>query len=375
MYYYVSMIKNHRLVLSLLYFNFRASTSARDECTFESNLRVAVVISGQPKTLLLHKSDARLPQFTWNGVRRYPETNNNLPSDEQRASLRKNTPVGLELMPPSAPWPRNILDGLGANATVAEALHLYFFAHLPRHDVFWFTAVPKWVSITDEEINSFCETLKPRVEQTDFICKVEPHENHEVRHEAWATVWTTFIDQSEARVRGTLDMLYGMYRANELRKEHERKIGIFYTHIVRLRPDILFWSPFPASEVFKYESDVVRIVARTTSCCGLENNFAAGPTSIMDTFLRGFEIIQEASAWDAWRSPNRIAWRDSGRPVGPGGNSRPDSWWHEDFAAALVREHGGRFLEVPEIKCALLRGNLTCTGEMTTFDDLSCATY
>ena len=47
------------------------------------------------------------------------------------------------------------------------------------------------------------------------------------------------------QVSSVIHALRNAYVANQLRRAHEAKTGVKYTHVIRLRPDMLLWEPFP----------------------------------------------------------------------------------------------------------------------------------
>ena len=159
--------------------------------------------------------------------------------------------------------------------------------------------------------------------------------------------------------------------ANKLRKAHEAATGTTYTHIIRLRPDTLFWAPFPSHIAFDPPEKArhqLRIMDRGTCCCGNEDNFLVGGVELMDVFLDRYNSLQNPEAWEGWRNKSCLHWRDTGRPGNPSAPApnpgawwagyeaeiRTEGWWPEDFAVEIVRRAGGNFLETPEIKGCIL---------------------
>ena len=84
------------------------------------------------------------------------------------------------------------------------------------------------------------------------------------------------------------NMFYKIMRCNQLKIEHENKHNFKYDIVVRLRTDVVFQKPL----IFSEDRDKI-FIPHNCYCGGLCDQFAYGPSDLMDKFCNLFTNIKE----------------------------------------------------------------------------------
>jgi hypothetical protein len=216
----------------------------------KDQLRVAVLISGQPRTLDMNATD---PLF---------------PSDLEPMTIDGNFPAYR----PSG------------YAAVSRSIHENLFETLTAFDVFFYIEFP---DSTPNEISSqrgarYCDLLRPQNPESKIVCEITD-ELHLDANENFS-VWSNFQGPNRA---GLLHQLFGLYRVNRMRKDFERQHKVEYQYLIRLRPDVGIFKPFPSLDTLNFgTSNAPRVlVASMACCCGNVDWFGVGRTEVMDIYF------------------------------------------------------------------------------------------
>jgi len=225
-------------------------------CLPSPSPRVAVCVSGQPRTLNLSLISSLSPMRV----------------DE--AALSKAThPYGQQV---------------AAKFTTADNIQSMFFSSLPAFDVFMYVSTtedhPALPRVGD---TSICEPLRPRDSSNHLLCEVV-RENR--LNGTDSPIMNSYVYQADERLRqGLLQQLHGMKQCHRMQKEYTARIGVQYSHMVRLRPDNIFLAPFPPLDHLPFISPEgnrqVLSGSRTHCCCGNEDWFGIGRMQEMEPYM------------------------------------------------------------------------------------------
>lgn len=101
-------------------------------------------------------------------------------------------------------------------------------------------------------------------------------------------------------INGFMQMLHGMKKCNEMRKEYEKKTGIKYQRIIKSRLDIKFFDKFPLDfDSYDIENFVYTPDFHCYECvrgAGYNDRFAVGNRQNMDMYLSEFDYIKKYSS-------------------------------------------------------------------------------
>lgn len=220
------------------------------EAKFKSG-RVAVCVSGQPRTLDMEVSDKVYPK-SWAPM-----------------TCGTSNPVA------EGPVYRTIQERL---FNTLEKKHGF--------DVFMYVSTTeqgkRWPRVGDETV---CSKLKPRNSSNHLLCSVEKEERR-----PWnASILSNYSYNDDYGINGLYQQLYGMYKCNEMRKKYTAETGVHYDYIIRLRPDTSFLDTFPDLEHFDFGNGVdeskIFVADKNLCCCGNEDWFGVGHAHIMDRYL------------------------------------------------------------------------------------------
>ncbi|CAF1583171.1 unnamed protein product [Didymodactylos carnosus] len=80
-----------------------------------------------------------------------------------------------------------------------------------------------------------------------------------------------------------------------MRKEYSIRTGTKYTHFIRLRPDAIFFTPFPSVSTLPFISPNgepwILTGNKRACCCGNEDWFGIGTIDLMDTYFDRIDSI------------------------------------------------------------------------------------
>eukprot|EP00966_Prymnesium_polylepis_P120027 2773627-Prymnesium_polylepis.1 len=258
--------------------------------------RVAVVISGQIRTLNLAKSEG------------YPR------------EWQKPTRCGY--LPPDR----------AVDQSIANSLRNRLFPSLPAFDVF---AVLE--AITRKQFDRACRSLAPGGE-ANLTCHLVPTVTAESAKPLSAVYRNFSFGRHKARraAFGVAMSLEKQLKAHSLIAEAERRRGSAYSHIVSLRPDLLLVAPFP--EISRLDFGPAdrpgRVFFPGSNCIGgHEDWLAVGRAASMVLYLRRGEALQ--------------------RDVVPGFGQL--GWGAEEWVHHVVRQAGGETQAHPGIDACLVR--------------------
>lgn len=233
-------------------FDATVSQKLQSASAKRQNGRVAVCISGQPRTLKMQIDEENYPK-SW-----APMTCN------------VSTPII------HGPVYQTIQDKL------YTTLEKYGF------DVFMYVSSPgdemlRTPSAGDRDV---CEPLRPPNSTNKLFCSVEK----EIRWRWKAPIMDEYWYPDDHGINGLHQQLYGMYKCNEMRKQYTSETGIDYDYIIRLRPDTSFLGVFPGLEDLDFanigdRSSKIFHAHKGTCCCGNEDWFGIGRTDEMDKYL------------------------------------------------------------------------------------------
>jgi len=105
--------------------------------------------------------------------------------------------------------------------------------------------------------------------------------------------------QAEHRggINGLMQMLHGMKKCNDMRKDYENKNNFKYDRIIRSRLDVRYFNPLP-SDIDQYDIDNFVYIPdfHCWSCVkgnGYNDRFAIGNRENMDIYLSEFDSIKK----------------------------------------------------------------------------------
>lgn len=224
--------------------------------------RVAVCVSGQLRTLALQRDDFDFDRF-WRPAAHLPRAGD---------------------LPFSGP-------------PVAESIHEYLFKKLHHFDVFMHVSTRERKNEPKVGDTSACEPLQPRSNGNNLLCTVERDPKFD--QNCFPEVWRTF---KYPKRPGLLPQLYGLFRSNEMRKQHTLRSGIQYTYIIRLRPDTLFSRPFPelsSLSLRRYGDPTIGVINPHHCASRVDDLFAVGHVEAMDLYFNRITelLIRKPNGW------------------------------------------------------------------------------
>ena len=255
---------------------------------YPGKFRVAVLISGQPRTLIMNFDN---PHF----------------------------PKGLEQMNLDASFPS--LDFIEKEAPVVASFHNFLYPSLKSFDVFFMISIPSEIDVETRkrQADVYCNALRPNDTKTRIVCKAEsdiiiPYSPEIMKN--------FFYSGEKVYENGLLQQLYGLYYVNRMRKIHELKTGTRYSHMMRVRPDIIFAQKFPPLQSLDFgRINTPNILyASSACCCGNEDWFGIGAVDIMDRYFDRISTLFQT--FDAH-------WRD-------------DVWSAESFLISFLERHNAK---------------------------------
>jgi hypothetical protein len=216
------------------------------------NGRIAVCVSGQPRTLNMQVDNKNYPQ-SW------------------------------------APMTCNISTPL-VHGPVYQTIQENLYSTLDKYgfDVFMYVSTPGdgQLRTPSEGDAAICEPLRPASSTNKLFCSVEKE-----KHWPWsASIMAQYSYSDEYGINGLQQQLYGMHKCNEMRKQYSSETGVEYDYVIRLRPDTSFMKVFPDLENLDFASDQdgaskVFHAHKDACCCGNEDWFGIGHTEVMDKYL------------------------------------------------------------------------------------------
>ncbi|CAF1040508.1 unnamed protein product [Adineta steineri] len=235
--------------------------------------RVAVCVSGQVRTLNMVISST-LPVMT-----------------VDRAVYR-----------PKVAW-RKFRSGKHTTAMNIQSL---LFDQLPAFDVFMFVST-KEKHHREPHVNDtrICESLRPRSSSNRLFCSVVKEMDITNPSTNVTALNSYTYAQSQELRQGLLQQLNGLQQCNAMRKEYSRKSGTQYTHWIRLRPDSIFFEPFPNITSIRFVDETTkqpRIVYATKKkcCCGNEDWFGVGTIETMDAYFDRINLLHTYKNRNIW---------------------------------------------------------------------------
>lgn len=235
--------------------------------------RVAILISGQPRSLGLNSAD---PLF----------------------------PTNLDPMTLSEKFPEYRPSGYAA---VARSIQENLYQTLSNFDVFFLVEFPEGTpqDIMAERGATYCDLLKPTDSKNQLVCDIKielpVHADHN------SVVWANFVYAGQEKlILGLLHQLYGMYQVNKMRKEFELTHAIKYEYMIRLRPDVGVFKSFPSVTTLNFgvRSAPKVLTASKACCCGNEDWFGVGRTEVMDLYFDRYLHIQ--ATYNEWVNDSQV---------------------------------------------------------------------
>jgi len=100
----------------------------------------------------------------------------------------------------------------------------------------------------------------------------------------------------KASAEGHLQIMYGLYRVNLMRKQREVTYGFSYDWVMRLRADVLFTQKIPPLETYKTHQITVPYFHNDRPECQpcLNDRFAFGPAQVMDVYMDHMGLIDRS---------------------------------------------------------------------------------
>lgn len=228
--------------------------------TEQRNFRTAVLISGQARTLTMDYEDEQFPK-------------------------------GLEHMIVNAEFPS--LDFMEGKAPVAASFHRFLYTSLQDFDVFVMISIPSNIGeeVQKQRTDAYCNALKPLKETNQISC--EARTDIALAYNRSEIMRNFYFEGNPTYENGLMQQLYGLHYVNEMRKEHERNTGIQYTHMVRVRTDIIFAQELPPLQSLDFGRIGARKVlyASRSCCCGNEDWFGLGTVDVMDHYFSRISLL------------------------------------------------------------------------------------
>ena len=267
--------KSNRVIQTTNNFTSDSNNVHVTSSTHSAPTRVAVCVSGQPRTL-----NMVLPSVL------------SVMTVDQKAFAEGST------------WRKSAF----VNQTTANNIQNMLFSRLPTFDVFMYVAT-KEKHFREPKVNdtTICESLRPRSSSNGLFCSVE-REMNITNPSTSLTVFDTYTYAGNQRLtQGLLQQLNGLLQCNAMRKEHSRKTGTQYTHWIRLRPDGVFLDYFPNITEMHFldksnQQPIVTYATKTKCCCGNEDSFGVGTIDTMNAYFDRINILntyKRESRWSA----------------------------------------------------------------------------
>lgn len=246
---------------------------------------------------------------------------------------------------PEAWKPMRVADGVGppkSYGPAAISVQEKLFAQLDRYgfDVFMYVQTPGEGRRTPEVGDlEACEPFRPRGEGNRLECLVEKEEPWGGLASRDHSLWDQYYYPHDYGVNGFYQQHYGLYKSNEMRRIYEKRTGIKYDYVIRLRPDTVMLEPFPAIEDLKFKRDdgthLVLYATLGMCCCGNEDWFGIGPAEVMDIYMNRF-LYMPLRTYQGWHLGKR--------------------WTSEQFLEQFVKLYAGAEIYGEEqIKACLIK--------------------
>ncbi|CAF2249261.1 unnamed protein product [Rotaria magnacalcarata] len=193
-----------------------------------------------------------------------------------------------------------------ANHTTAMNIQSFLFDRLPAFDVFMYVSTREKHN-REPRVNdtSICEPLRPRSSSNHLLCSVVK-EVDITNPSTNLPIFNKYAYATDMRLRqGLLQQLNGLLQCNAMRKEYSRKSGIKYTHWIRLRPDDVFFESFPSIADIRFfdeitQKPIVTFASKTECCCGNEDWFGVGTKETMDAYFDRINVLEQFNSSSAW---------------------------------------------------------------------------
>ena len=283
--------------------------------------RVAVCVTGQPRTLNLSTTDPDFP-LTWGSMRN-----------------AKGTPM----------------DG----GTVAGSIQKNLFTPLEKYgfDVFMYISTPQAskhfrqdnpVRYPEPGNCIACEPLRPKNTSNHLFCTVRLE--LEVRVAMPETFENYYYAGEHKKQVQLLHQLQDQLKCFQQVKAVSKYNNITYSHIARLRPDTQMIEPFPSLETLDFGEPGSRKIlyhSKKNCCCGNEDSFSIGTYDVMSTYLSRYNTLQGL--------PKEIALKDPEK-----------QWTAENFLVReLARVDNASFVGRDEINACIVKPvSRKATGDM-----------
>ena len=139
----------------------------------------------------------------------------------------------------------------------------------------------------------FNRTLKFHAMSAYMHCLVEQEKDIAFNE----TILRNFYYPDFLKQQGFLKQLYGLKRCHSMIAKYTADTGVSYEWIIRLRPDNIFFQPFPAAELFKQQitKNVIFFSDPSVKCCGNQDIFNVGRTEDMHIFMNRFDALFDGS--------------------------------------------------------------------------------
>ena len=194
-----------------------------------------------------------------------------------------------------------------------QSIRENLFETLTNFDVFFYIEYPEGTSeeMMAHKTAEYCNLLRPSSGNNKITCqsRVEIPQ----RADENSVVWSNFFHAGhDAYIKGFLHQLYGLYRVNTMRKDFEQKTATTYAYLIRLRPDVGVFKPFPSLATLDFGTKTTPrvLIASKSCCCGNEDWFGVGQTEAMNRYFDRYLYLQAA-----------------------------EHDWHEDFGFGWTAEH------------------------------------
>ena len=229
--------------------------------------RVAVCVSGQPRSLNTPLPSHFSPML--------------VPSASQPDLLLPHHPYGKQ-------WT--------VNATTADNIQSMLFDELAvcGFDVFMFVSTtedhPRLPRVGD---TSVCEPLRPRQPgNNSLLCEVV--KEVQVAGQQRDIMRSYFYEES-ALQQSVLQQLDGLKQCHRMQRQYSERTGTQYSHMVRLRPDNIFFEPIPPlanlSFVTSQGNRTLYTGSKQYCCCGNEDWFGIGRMSYMSRYFDRYDAL------------------------------------------------------------------------------------
>ena len=180
----------------------------------------------------------------------------------------------LDLLPITADnLRRNVFEALGPQTEVDVDVFVYSYTHT-------YDERDSAAGHRSDRYSRYLEFLNP----VDVIMEADKERLDESGFR-YCTQWAK--TGVKACAEGQVQIMYGLHRANAMRKKREEAQGFSYDWVVRLRTDVLFSQKIPPLTAYPMDRLTVPAFHNDRPGCHecLNDRFAIGPSHVMDVLL------------------------------------------------------------------------------------------